>query len=94
MKKFKFLLCAFLIACFVFAALGCATPVEQKYPERWEKTHIGMSLEEFKTVWPTASYGGETLKGGKMYTVSSWGLNNIKVEYFTFEDNKLVEWNG
>jgi hypothetical protein len=101
MRKFKFFLCAFLIACFVFAALGCASSqktLSEIDPERMSKTHIGMSFEEFQAVWPEAKKVGEdqnyviyeyiytnTLYGGLVYDYRLY-------ERFYFSSNLLQKY--
>jgi hypothetical protein len=76
----------------VFAA-GCATTVaiEKQYPERWEKTYVGMTVEEFKNVWPQANYGGVGENGGEIYIISAHKLySGFSMEYFIFDkENKL-----
>jgi hypothetical protein len=76
--------------------MACAsTPIEEKYPERWEKTYVGMSLQEFKEVWPNASYAGDGENGGETYKVTSpfmWAtIPNIELFVFDAEE-KLVKW--
>jgi hypothetical protein len=81
-------------AAFLCAVLsGCKTaPVKQEIPERWEKTYQGMTLEEFKQVWPDARYAGETLEGKNIYTVKSSlaAGNAMGFDYFLFEDKRFV----
>ena len=82
----------------VFVA-GCAsTPIEKSYPERWEKTYIGMSLEEFKQVWPEATWGGDTQDEGESYVFTSPYIplftGKLAFEYFIFKDDKLVKYRG
>ncbi|GMO25654.1 MAG: hypothetical protein Ta2B_05330 [Termitinemataceae bacterium] len=93
MKKEKVIL-TILLCAFIFAFIGCATtPIENQYPERWEKTKVGMTLEEFKTVWPNAKYGGYALNGDEVYSVSSKvPYGNSVIEYFIFENGKLTKW--
>jgi hypothetical protein len=79
-----------------FSLMACAsTPIEDKYPERWEKTYVGMSLAEFKEVWPNASYAGDGEDGGETYKVTSPLLPYTRpnVELFVFDaEEKLVKW--
>jgi hypothetical protein len=80
-----------------FLAACRSAPVEQTRPDRWEKTYAGMSLEEFKEVWPNARYAGTDQGGGEIYTVSSPYLpfSFPSVEYFFFDgDGKLTKWRG
>jgi hypothetical protein len=90
-----------LCVIFVFFSLvmGCVTtPIENQYPERWEKTKIGMSLEEFRQVWPEARYGGlfnqDDTKEVWTFTQLGFAFVPSKTEYFTFQDNKLVKFRG
>jgi hypothetical protein len=59
MKK-KNLLPALLILFAGTVLWSCATVTitDQEFSERWKKTEIGMSLEEFKLIWPEAEYNG------------------------------------
>ena len=74
---------------------SCAsTPISQKYPEKWEKTYVGMSFEEFKQVWPEAKYGGY---GDFQQTTEVWIISekpplggSPQMVYFSFQDNKLT----
>ena len=87
--------------CVVFAlfslVMGCVTtPIENQYPDRWEKTKIGMSLEEFRQVWPEARYNGffNQNDSSEVWIFTKSGFASIKTEYFTFQDNKLVKFRG
>jgi hypothetical protein len=91
--KFSGLATVLLIGGFL---MGCqSTPIEKTHPDRWDKTYAGMSLDDFKEVWPNAKYAGEDQGGGEIYTVSSPYLpySFPSVEYFIFDrDNKLLKW--
>jgi hypothetical protein len=87
------------LALILFGSIvSCATtPIEELYPERWERTKLGMTLEEFKQVWPEAKYNGTGDLEGKseIYTVSKSGLAaSVQMEYFTFQDSKLIKFRG
>jgi hypothetical protein len=98
MKKLKFARWALTVASIGLCvlAMGCATTisVEKQYPERWEITYEGMTIEEFKRVWPEASYAGVGQNGGEIYTVASRKLySGMSIEYFIFDtENKLEKW--
>jgi hypothetical protein len=89
-----------LLICTVVVLLGllvsCATtPIKQQYPDRWEKTTIGMSLDEFQQVWPEARYGGNGLDNTEIWTVIQTGfIAGQESEFFTFKDNKLLSFQG
>jgi hypothetical protein len=98
MKKTK-LLPLFLSLFVGVVLLSCATkPIEQQYPERWEKTIIGMSVEEFKQIWPEAKYGGS----GDMqnspntetwtFTLSRPLSSPVRVAFFSFQDGELLKF--
>jgi hypothetical protein len=87
--------------CWLFAALallvlsGCiSTSIERKYPGRWEKTYIGMSLEEFQQVWPDAKYNGQGLDNTDIYSFSPLTVYDLnpKIEFFVFQEGKLVKF--
>jgi hypothetical protein len=85
----------FSAACLLLFLAGCvSTSIEKRFPERWEKTYIGMSLDEFKEVWPEARYNGEGLDNTEIYSYSPLALYtlNPKIEFFVFHDNKLLRW--
>ncbi|GMO25708.1 MAG: hypothetical protein Ta2B_05410 [Termitinemataceae bacterium] len=99
MKKEKIVLTVLLCA-FIFAFIGCSTlkriygidySVENQYPERWEKTKVGMTLEEFKTVWTDVKFKEDTPTGGEVYVFWETNGNNL-TELFYFEKNKLTKW--
>jgi len=96
MKKIS---CTFFILTILFIGLifiGCASkPLEQQYPERWEKTYVGMSLDEFKIIWPGAKYGGY---GDFENTTEVWtfakqqSFVGVQIIYFTFQEDKLLRF--
>jgi hypothetical protein len=75
---------------------GCASqpPIEKQYPERWAKTYVGMTLEEFRQVWPEARSGGVGQDGSAGWTVFKKGFGNMEGEYFWFKENKLTSYQG
>ena len=80
----------------LFGLISCATtPVEDLYPERWEKTYIGMTLEEFRQVWPEAKSVGDDLNNTEIwnYTNRQSFSSGMQVVYFSFRDNKLIQFN-
>jgi len=69
--------------------------IEKNYPDRIEKTVIGMDFDEFKTIWPEATKEGI----GEIYefTYIQWAINGVFYAYkahtkFYFSDNKLVKY--
>jgi hypothetical protein len=94
MKKTCF--CTWFLAALVLCVLsGCVSaPIEKKFPERWEKTYVGMSLAEFKEVWPEARYNGYGTGGEQIYSYVPFQMYtmNPQMEFFVFEDDKLLRW--
>ncbi|GMO22754.1 MAG: hypothetical protein Ta2B_01860 [Termitinemataceae bacterium] len=85
--------------CFYIFIYRCATtPIEKRFPERWEKTKVGMTLEEFKTVWIDAVHKEGTPSTGEIYLVYNWIIkgqvytSKNDVELFFFKNNKLIRW--
>jgi hypothetical protein len=79
--------------------MGCTTmPIEKAYPDRFEKTKIGMDIEEFKQVWPEAKRVGETqdeviyefIYGNTVIYTPAYLVH----EKFYFTDNKLTKYEG
>ncbi|MDR1362641.1 MAG: hypothetical protein LBJ35_01130 [Spirochaetaceae bacterium] len=77
---------------------GKAATIEDAYPDRFEKTKIGMDFEEFKQVWPEAKKIGESqdeviyeFTYGNTYIYT---LNYVIHEKFYFADNKLTRYEG
>jgi len=92
MKKTAFILSVLFT---VIMLSSCAsTPISQKYPERWAKTYIGMSLDEFKQVWPEAKYGGYGQNTTEIWTIigNSTPGGHAAMVYFTFQENKLIHF--
>jgi len=76
---------------------ACATkPITQQYPERWDKTYVGMSLEEFNKIWPEAKGPFADVNNNIIFIFSPpvvpFSLQIIKSTYFTFLDNNLVSF--
>jgi hypothetical protein len=94
MKKTYWLFAALALCLLV---LGCvSSAIEKKFPERWEKTYIGMSLDEFKTVWPEAKYNGygDLEQKTQVYSYAPLSVYtlNPRLEYFVFENDKLIRY--
>lgn len=84
-----------LAACLLAALAGCvSSAIEKRFPERWEKTYVGMSLEEFKEVWPDAKYAGYGEQGAELYTYAPLNVYtlNPRIEFFVFREGKLVQY--
>jgi hypothetical protein len=96
MNKKNLVILALLLG-MVLLINSCATkPVTQLYPEKWEKTYIGMSLEEFKQIWTEAKGPFQDINKNIIYTVSppyTPFSTGVKIVYFTFENNKLTKFN-
>jgi len=95
MKKKNLVIFTFLLGIF-FVLNSCVTKPASQYTERWEKTYIGMSLEEFKHIWPEYKGPFKDMNNNIFYTVSSKDLNFLNVSvgkmsivYFEFQENKL-----
>jgi len=101
MKKINFVLLALFIGV-ILLANGCASTtqgfdstIEKAYPDRIERTVIGMDFDEFKTIWPEA-----TKKSiGEIYefTYIQWTITGVHYAYkahtiFYFSDDKLVKY--
>jgi len=95
MKKSPLIFLAFLLV-FVFMFIACTTlAISKKNPERWENTKIGMSLDDFKKIWPEAQFNGygDFQNKTEIWTVTdrvSLSVNYAKIAFFTFENNKLI----
>jgi energy-coupling factor transporter ATP-binding protein EcfA2 len=89
----KRIIFALLVLC--GALSGCKTTTrtaETEYSGRWERTRGGMSLEEFREVWPEAKWAGETPDGRSIYMdISPFaGPPSKGFDYFLFEDDRLL----
>jgi len=101
MKKTNLILLSLLLA-IVFLLISCAnTPIktgktiDEAFPERIEKTVIGMSIDEFKTVWPEAKRTGITENGETyefLYYRPSLDYFDHIYTYFYFTNNALVKY--
>jgi hypothetical protein len=76
---------------------GCASSIKgtisDKYPDRWEKTKIGMSLDEFKQVWPDAKFY-KAEKNEQLWSfVPPYNPLSLPMSAaFLFRNEKLVEF--
>jgi hypothetical protein len=102
MKKTTFILAIlFLFSLPIFFSCasgpsGRASTIEEAYPERFEKTIIGMDVSEFKTVWPEAKRAGIS-EEGEIYEFRYGHILLYAPDYyittkFYFFDNKLVKY--
>jgi len=103
MKKTKFVSLVLFIGV-IFLLNSCASAsttqgfdstIEEVYPDRIEKTVIGMDFDEFKTIWPEATKNGI----GEVYefTYIQWAITGVYYAYkvhttFYFSDDKLVKY--
>ena len=109
MKKTNLILLSLLLAT-VFLSNSCATTtqnssktqgsvfdnaVEKAYPDRIEKTVIGMDFDDFKTIWPEATKVGI----GDIYefTYTHWTITGVLYAYkvhtkFYFSNDKLIKY--
>ena len=79
---------------------GYATSLEEAHPDRFEKTVMGMDVNEFKAIWPEAIRSGassnnetyefvyEHLVGGLYGNAHDYKIYT----YFYFTNNKLVKY--
>jgi hypothetical protein len=75
---------------------GRAESIEEAYPDRFEKTVVGMDVDEFKTVWPEARRSGIS-EEGEIYEFRYGHIFIYAPDYyittkFYFSDNKLVKY--
>jgi hypothetical protein len=110
MKKTQFVLLAIFIG-FLFSSCattvtgptqGYADTIEEAHPDRFEKTVIGMDINEFKNVWPEAIRSGiseDSETYDFVYTRLYDGLSFSSGSYiykiythFYFTNNKLVKY--
>jgi len=79
---------------------GYAETIEEAHPDRFEKTVIGMDVNEFKTIWPEARRSGISEEGETyefVYTHIVGGIYGNAYDYkiyayFHFTRNKLVKY--
>jgi hypothetical protein len=88
----------FIMGCSTTSGSGRAATIEDAYPDRFEKTKIGMDFEEFKQVWPEAKKIGET-ENGVIYEftyshILIYAPDYVIHEKFYFTDNKLTKYEG
>jgi len=82
----------------VGATKGYANTIEEAHPDRFEKTVIGMDINEFKTVWPEATRSGFSEDGETyefVYThlvLGGYGYDYRIYTYFYFTNNQLVKY--
>jgi len=105
MKNLNLILLVLLLG-LVFLLVGCASKptvptgraesIEEAYPDRIEKTVVGMSIEDFKTIWPEAKKVGFNQEGeiyefryGHMYIYAPDYYITTK---FYFSNDKLVKY--
>jgi hypothetical protein len=91
-KKIKRIIFTVIVLCAVLSGCKTAPVSEIEYSKRWEKIYAGMSVEEFKEVWPKTKWVGETPDGRSMYMdISPFTvLPSIGFDYFLFENNKFI----
>ena len=94
MKKFL----TVSLALFAGAILvGCATTLnEQQIEERFEKTRVGMTLDEFRVVWPDATLTwGRSIETGEPMLVAIFQMprwRDVLTYNFAFEEQRLIGW--
>jgi len=104
MKKTKIALLALFIGVILLLS-GCASTAQvklsEKYSERFEQTYLGMSLDEFKQIWPDAKfYSSDQLSNSEIWKfsepyipyvsmVSGQGTSMI---LFSFQESKLINY--
>jgi len=100
MKKKNLILLVLLLGIVLFFTNCLTKPISQHYPERWGKTHIGMSLEEFKQIWPEArgpfksSFTDDELISYHVSPpINPFSVGTPIIAYFSFKNNILVNIN-
>ena len=87
-----------LIGCKSLPTQGYANSIEEAHPDRFEKTVIGMDIDEFKSIWPEANRIGLSDDGEIyefIYTRLSGYMNTYLYKihtHFHFTNNKLVKY--
>jgi len=101
MKKKNLVLFALLL---VTLFLGCASggpvktarTIEEAFPDRMEKTVIGMSINDFKAVWPEAKKTSATENNETyefVFQRLTFGNETDKIyTYFYFTNNVLIKY--
>jgi len=59
--------------------------IQQKYPDRFERTRVGMSLNDFRQIWPEAIKTSETQE----YVIYEF---RDSTEYYTDHDRNIGVW--
>jgi len=104
MKKTKIVSLALFIG-IIFLLMGCAsasTPsgraesIEEAYPDRIEKTVVGMDINDFKETWPEAKRVGFS-EEGEIYEFRYGHIFLYAPDYyittkFYFSNDKLVRY--
>jgi len=75
---------------------GRAESIEEAYPDRIEKTVVGMDVNEFRAVWPEAKRAGVS-EEGEIYEFRYGHIFLYAPDYyittrFYFSNNKLVKY--
>jgi hypothetical protein len=97
MKKKIALFLMFLLVFSLLSTYAKKQTIEEKYKDRLEKTYVGMSVEEFKKLWPKWKGPVSTLDpefiGFKGYYITEKGLlGGIEILYFWFKDDKFTHY--
>jgi len=104
MKKTKLVFLALFVTNLFFSCAsvsttaGHAETIEEAHPDRFEKTVIGMSFDEFKTVWPEAkkigaSENGEVYEFVYIHLLMGGAITDYKIfTSFYFSNNKLSKY--
>ena len=89
-KKIVFVL-IFILVFGLFSAYS-QTRIEKKYASQLEKTYVGMELEEFTQIWPTAKRGAVApdLVTISYFIIHRSLLSGSQTLTFWFKDNKLT----
>jgi len=85
------------ISCASNTTRGYATNLEDAHPDRIEKTVIGMSLNDFKIVWPEATKSGKSEEGEIYEFIYTHLVAGVAYDYkiytsFYFSNNKLTKY--
>jgi len=98
MKKIMFSI-LFISLAFCLSAQNVDEKYWKNYSSQLEKTVVGMSLEDFKKIWPEAKgpYSDFHDKEISLYSFSLPPrpfslMKGVRIIYFTFKEDILLSW--
>ena len=88
---------AMLFGCSTTPTRGYSKTIEEAHPDRFEKTVIGMDVDEFKAIWPEASRSGigdnsETYEFVYTHLLAGVTYDYKIYTYFHFANRKLIKY--